>query len=224
MTVTIGIDVGKQADPTAIVVARPETRLEGDVSAQHFIIPYLSRITVGTPYPDIARRAAEIIRGVERRMLWEIANTHQIPVYLPEVAEKARDSIWVLVDATGVGQPVVDLLRELVPGVKMCAVVFTHGEHCSVTWRAAEGTMGKGFLVSRLQILIQAGRVHLPRGEEAEVLIEELRDYEMSISDKGVDTYGAFKVGSHDDLVTALGLATLLDHKPMRTIRSYQYS
>ncbi len=220
MTVTIGIDVGKQADPTAIVIARPSIRED----RQHFVVPYLSRLAIGTPYPDIARRAAEIIRGVERKLVWEISEQRGVPAYLPEVSDWARNSIWVLVDSTGVGAPVVDLLRELVPGIKLCAVLFTHGEHCSVTWRAAEGTMGKGYLVSRLQVLIQAGRVHLPKGEESDVLVDELRNYEMSISEKGTDTYGAFKVGTHDDLVTALGLATLLDHKPMRSVRSYQYS
>ena len=219
MSITIGIDVGKAADPTAIVVARSEMRDD----RHHFTVPFLSRVQIGTPYPDIVRRCAEVINGVERRLVWDISEKLQMPAYLPEVENRARDSIWVLVDSTGVGAPVVDLLRELVPGTKICAVLFTHGEHCSVTWRAAEGTMGKGFLVSRLQVLIQSGRVHLPKGEESEVLVEELRDYEMSISEKGTDTYGAFRVGSHDDLVTALGLATLLDHKPMRTVRSYRY-
>lgn len=31
------------------------------------------------------------------------------------------------------------------------------------------------------------------------------------VSENANDTYGAFKVGTHDDLVTALGLAVQLD-------------
>jgi hypothetical protein len=38
-------------------------------------------------------------------------------------------------------------------------------------------------------------------------MIEELLNYEIHVSEEGRDQYGAFKIGSHDDLVTALGLA-----------------
>lgn len=48
-------------------------------------------------------------------------------------------------------------------------------------------------------------RIHLPRTQEAEAMQEELLNYEIKISDAGHDTYGAFKTGKHDDLVTALG-------------------
>jgi hypothetical protein len=33
-------------------------------------------------------------------------------------------------------------------------------------------------------------------------------EYEVRVSDDGHDRYGAFRTGKHDDLVTALGLAT----------------
>jgi hypothetical protein len=36
---------------------------------------------------------------------------------------------------------------------------------------------------------------------------DELLDYEIRISEDANERYGAFKVGTHDDLVTALGLA-----------------
>jgi hypothetical protein len=42
-------------------------------------------------------------------------------------------------------------------------------------------------------------------------LAKELLDYEIHIDEDANDKYGAFKVGTHDDLVTALGLATLID-------------
>jgi hypothetical protein len=58
---------------------------------------------------------------------------------------------------------------------------------------------------------LQTGRIKLPRTAEAEALARELQDYEIRISQDGDDRYGAFRVGSHDDLVTALGLACLVD-------------
>ncbi len=36
-------------------------------------------------------------------------------------------------------------------------------------------------------------------------------DYEIRVSEDANGRYGAFRVGSHDDLVTALGLAVLVD-------------
>ena len=48
---------------------------------------------------------------------------------------------------------------------------------------------------------------------EAEATRQELLDYEIRVSEDGHDSYGAFKTGKHDDLVTALGLAV---QKPRR--------
>ncbi|HVT59766.1 MAG TPA: hypothetical protein VHR45_15365 [Thermoanaerobaculia bacterium] len=67
--------------------------------------------------------------------------------------------------------------------------------------------LGKAWLVSRLLALLQTDRLHLPRTPEAEALVEELLDYEIGVDANANDRYGAFKVGTHDDLVTALGLA-----------------
>jgi len=44
------------------------------------------------------------------------------------------------------------------------------------------------------------------RGREINAMIEELQNYEIHVSEKGADQFGAFKTGSHDDLVTALAL------------------
>lgn len=220
MAITIGIDVGKSSDPTAIVVAQSEMR----GGKQHFTVPFLTRLELGTPYPKITDRAVRIIRGVEHKLLYEFAERMLMPAFAPELDKMVKQEVWVLVDSTGVGAPVVDMLRDALPDTKVCGVIFTHGEHNTVRWRSSEGTMGKSYLVSRLQVLIQTGRIHLPQVEESKVLLDELRNYEVNITEKGVDTYGAFKVGSHDDLVTALGLATLLDHKPVREVRSYSYA
>ena len=73
--------------------------------------------------------------------------------------------------------------------------------------------LGKAYLVSRLQALLDADRLHLPQTPEATALVEELLDYEIRVDRNGHDRYGAFRVGTHDDLVTALGLAVQLDHE-----------
>jgi hypothetical protein len=80
--------------------------------------------------------------------------------------------------------------------------------------------LGKAFLVSRLQMLLQSGRVHLPRNPAAETLAAELLNYEIRVDEKANDRYGAFKVGTHDDLVTALGLTVQLDFGPTSMVIS----
>lgn len=41
--------------------------------------------------------------------------------------------------------------------------------------------LGKAYLVSRLQMLLQSSRVHLPRTAEAEALATELLDYQIRV-------------------------------------------
>ena len=67
--------------------------------------------------------------------------------------------------------------------------------------------LGKAWLVSRIKVLLQCGRLHLPKTPVAEAMKDELLDYEIRINEDANERYGAFKVGAHDDLVTALGLA-----------------
>lgn len=77
--------------------------------------------------------------------------------------------------------------------------------------------LGKAFVVTRLQTLLLTNRIHLPESDEARILAEELLEYEVKVAEDANDRYGAFKVGSQDDLVTALGLA-LQDEGPRRAI------
>lgn len=62
-----------------------------------------------------------------------------------------------------------------------------------------------------MQALLQPGLLHLPRTREAEALGKELLDYEIRVSEDTNDRYGAFRVGTHDYLVTALGPAVQED-------------
>jgi hypothetical protein len=63
--------------------------------------------------------------------------------------------------------------------------------------------------------------LHLPLTPEAAAMREELLDYEIKVSEDANERYGAFKVGAHDDLVTALGLAVQEGPDRAVTVRSY---
>jgi hypothetical protein len=108
---------------------------------------------------------------------------------------------------------VVNLLKGV--GVPVQAVYFTYGDR-RTKQQDGSVSLGKAWLVSRLQALLQTGRILLPRTQEAAALGVELLDYEIKVEQDANEKYGAFKVGSHDDLVTALGLCV---QEPARDYR-----
>jgi hypothetical protein len=195
MKVIMGVDIGQKRDPTALCVAEVDRRTEGDRTETHFNVRHLERLPLGTPYPRVVERVAEVAGRVQ---------------------DRAGAAPLVYLDATGVGQPVVDLLREKMRNGQVIAVYFTHGDRRIETKdrQQRQVSLGKAFLVSRLQALLQCVRLHLPRTSEAEVLTQELLDYEIRVDEQANDRYGTFRVGTHDDLVTALGLAVHQDPPP----------
>jgi hypothetical protein len=198
--VTIGIDIGQRRDPTTIVAVEREERMgpadrppDEQRKESHHTVRHLERMALGTPYPEVADRLAEIAA---------------------RVAERTTSWLKLYLDATGVGQPVADVLRQRDVRAEIIPVYFTYGDRRNIE-QQGQITLGKAWLVSRLQALFQGERLHLPPDHpEAETLVKELLDYEIRVDPEGNDKYGAFRVGTHDDLVTALGLATQADVNP----------
>jgi hypothetical protein len=198
--VVVGVDIGQKHDPTAIAVVEHEWRTRDGREEDHWLVRHLERLPLGTPYPQVSDRLTEVVGNVKERK-------RKIREPLPWGGYEVRivtPSVTIYIDATGVGQPVVDEISSR--GLSPIAVYFTHGDK-----RTEEGwsgvKLGKAWLVSRLQTLLQGGRIHLPNTQETQRLAQELLDYEIRVSEDANDRYGAFKVGTHDDLVTALGLA-----------------
>ena len=134
--------------------------------------------------------------------------------WVPGTAPPPGLTLTVWVDATGVGQPLVDLLADT--GEHTVGCYFTHGDRRSDAW--TEASIGKAWLVTRLKTLFQTNRLHLPQTAEAAVMRQELLDYEIRVDADANDRYGAFRVGSHDDLVTALGLSVGVEPGHRRVI------
>lgn len=61
-------------------------------------------------------------------------------------------------------------------------------------------TLGKAWLVAKLQALLLMARLHLPDNPEARLLAKELEEYEITVAEDTNERYGAFKVGSQDEL------------------------
>lgn len=202
--VVVGLDLGQKRDPTALCVVDGERRWfrippRMPWTEIHFVVRHLERLPVGTPFPEVSLRLAEVVRGVGRR-------TGRYP--------------RIYVDATGLGDPIIDLLGKRVG--RITPVYFNHGDRRAAESMEREVRLGKAWLVARLQALLQSGTLHLPKTTEADTLARELGDYEITVTEDANDRYGAFRVGTQDDLITALGLAVQKDppapHNPVRRL------
>ena len=91
---------------------RAESRPVGERVEVHFLIRHLERLPLGTPYPRVAQRVARITGQVRAR---------------------TGESPTIYMDATGVGQPVLDILRAEIPGGRLVGVYFTHGDRRTET-------------------------------------------------------------------------------------------
>jgi hypothetical protein len=214
LTVTVGVDIGQRRDNTAIVVAEVGergtgkwrvTKKDGDVTQRVpliepiYLIRHIERLELGTPYPAVAERVAAVVG--------QLADRRRVP-YVQD--------LYVVLDATGVGRPVVDVVREELVDLRcrVTAATFTATPRLDGRVGRREISVGKPWMVSRLQALLQTRRIKFPETEEARQLAQELVDFEIKVNEKTANlTAGAFRVGTKDDLVSALGLAVL--HEPL---------
>ena len=203
----LGLDLGQVSDYTALALVekvkeptgekrvwysgngasrryaeRARLHREEDITEDRFLLRYLERLKLGTPYPDVARHVTELLAT-------------------PELAKKTQ----CIVDATGVGRPVVDMLREA--KVKpLVAVTITGGD--TVTRDGKDYRVPKRDLVSTLQVLFQGGGIEIAEGLPlADVFVREMQNFRMKISIAGHDSYEAWREGDHDDLVLAVAMA-----------------
>jgi hypothetical protein len=186
----IGLDLGQSHDFTAIaIIERTERAGKWDpVYCVHrrlvgLDLRYLERLELGTPYPEIVERVAAISRAAELGGRSHLA-----------------------VDATGVGRPVVDLLRRARPQCRILPAVITGGDQ----ERCAGGyyRVPKRDIVTGLQVLVQNGGLRISAGLKAgPALVREMAEMRVKVNGRGYEQYGAWREGTHDDLVFAVGLA-----------------
>jgi hypothetical protein len=206
--VTLGVDCGQIHDYSAIcavelseVTVKAADPLFGEwpIRETHFRVLGAERLPLGTSYPAVAQRLCLLAKRLHDR--------------------DSRGDYHALVDATGVGRPVVDLIRgSIIPQCHVTAVTLTGGERGApdVLWKL-EASIGKAYMVSRLQALLQSQRLVAPVDPDMAAMADELKVYEIKAKpDTGHLQTGAFQVGTHDDLVTALGLACLVDLQEVR--------
>jgi hypothetical protein len=191
MVFYVGLDLGQAADFTALgVLERKEPEQpEGAPPAQPngqrptYELRHLERFPLGTSYPAVGDRVKELLE-----------------------AEALASRTALIVDATGVGRPVVDLLR--LGGLNPIGVVIHGGEQTLRDERTGFLRAPKRELVSTAQVLLQTRRLRFAAEmPHVKTLVEELLKFEVKITEAGHDTYGSWREGAHDDLVFAVALA-----------------
>ena len=186
MNFLLGVDLGQAQDFTALcILERSSTHDDND--APVYAARHLERLPIGTPYPvQVAR-----VKALHDRLK---AEGHEVRL---------------VVDQTGVGRPVVDMLREA--QLSPIAITITGGD--TVTREGSAVRVPKRDLVSTVAILLQSERLKIAKGlPEAQTLVDELLAFKVSITTTGHDRYGndvgMWRENPHDDLVLAVALAT----------------
>ncbi len=177
----LGVDLGQVQDYTALAVIEKK-ELHFGAKPCEYHIRHLERLKLGTPYPAIVERVKQLMLS-------------------PQLCGRTA----LVVDATGVGIPVVDMFKRA--GLCPTAITITGGDAVN---RDKDGfRVPKRDLITTLQVLFQSGRLKVAAElPEARVLVEELLNFKVKINPKTAhDSYEAWREGIHDDLVLAVALA-----------------
>src|SRR5215211_7682751 len=191
----VGLELGQSNNYTALAVVEKIEREGGGDLDRDLHLRHLERYPLRTPYPDMVSRVAALVGDPQLR------RTH----FDPRLGRRVLDEPELLVDATGVGRPVVDLFKER--GLLYKAITITGGN--SVTRAPGGYGVPKRDLIGALEVPFHSGRLKVAAGLRLwETLRTELQTFRRKVSlTTGMDTYEHWRKGDHDDLVLAAALA-----------------
>ena len=167
----VGLDLGQRRDYTALVVLEKsfvshwgEQWIQagvGDLGVTRLMVRAIERVRLGTPYPDIVDWVQSVV-------------THH----------ELQKRVVLTVDNTGLGAPVVDLLRRAKLGCPIMPVTITGGG--AGTYDPKTGSVSRNSLLTNLQIMIQQEKIEIARScAQAEALERELRHLQLEGSTRG---------------------------------------
>jgi hypothetical protein len=201
---SIGVDLGQRRDYSAVAIVEqpanqtaaaptfdPRTLAYADeLQPPVSIVRHLERLPLGTPYTHVTARLVEIART-------------------PEMAGQCQ----LVVDATGVGMPVLDMLRAARPGCPITAVWITAGH--AAHFDGALWHVPKLELMANLQAMLELKSLLISRRtRESATLVRELLDIRTTRGRSGSIQASAQGAGQHDDLAMAVALAAWLKQRP----------
>lgn len=160
-TFHIGLDLGQRRDFSAITIvefvpASIPNYLVSKRSEPEFRLRHVERLPLGTSYPAVIQRLAEITRD-------------------PELAGRCHLSV----DATGLGGPVMEQIRRAELPCPVIAVTITGGQN--VHRRSCAYSVPKQDLLTAIQVLLEERQLHIAADMPANRrLIEEMMELEPS--------------------------------------------
>jgi hypothetical protein len=209
-TFIVGLSLGQAQDTTALCILEQTKRATGDVQhglpspiwyedgrkmgghvdtypvyESNYAVRHLERLAAGTPYPEQVSKTNDLVSRLE----------------------KQNGRVSLIVDQTGVGRPVTDMLR--VAKLRPKAAVVTGGD--TPSQEGNEYRIPKRDLVSSAQILLQSKRLTIASSLPlAQALVGELLAFKASITLSRENSSAPpepWRERTHDDLVLAVALA-----------------
>jgi hypothetical protein len=192
MPYLVGLDLGQSSDYTAIVIAESHTCT--DETLLHYRVRHLERLPLGTSYPQVVTRVQALL-----------ATPVQVSGGTRYQRHPLHEEATLVVDYTGVGRPVVDMLEQA--GLRPVPVSIHGGDRVSHDGRWYRTP--KRDLVAAVQVLLHAQRLRIAEALPlARTLMAELLNFKVTIDPVTAhDSYSAWREHQHDDLVLALALA-----------------
>ena len=143
----VGLDLGLRRDPSALVVVERIARATGQfdpvlmchMMERIYVVRQVRRFPLETPYVEIPLEVARVIKGLDEGV-----------------------SKTLTVDATGVGAPVVELLKRADFTARWKPIVITGGEAVGRLPHAE--TVPRRVLLESLRILLENRSLRFPKG------------------------------------------------------------
>lgn len=176
-----GLDLGQISDPTALCVLEVTTSIQGNRTVRHYACRHLQR-WLGVSYLNITEALRPMMAQLDRPRL--------------------------VVDGTGVGTGVVDILRKAkLPIRQLFPIVITAG-HTVTPGSKGGANVPKRELISVAQSALQGDRLAFsPKLKEAAELRKELATFKVKINLNATESFEAWRDSDKDDLVLACCMA-----------------
>jgi hypothetical protein len=181
--ISIGLDIGREHDPAALAVLMSSTTRPASHRPLWRAVS-ISTIPLGTSYRLLAETTVNI------------ANEFQ----------ETGQAVVVTVDATGVGSPVIETMREIAPTLHIVGVKIAGGRSRSMQG-PDDYVVGKHLLTEVLQVALEQHGIEWPPGTtEHDELHKQMASFVTKTTATGYQRHEAAGDG-HDDLVLATELA-----------------
>lgn len=155
------------------------------IMSTHYRAHHMQMLPYNVSYPDVA--------------------AHLVKLFSSEMFSGRR--VHTLVNISDVGLPVWKDTKQRITAqcqdIQLFPVTFTLGE----TYNRSTGKLGKAYMVSRMQSLLQEGCVRGPFTDE----MKETCDALMSYNIKASENHDDYRISTNEGLAVSLALSCLID-------------